>query len=58
MFVPRAHGLSSALKKVFDVYEIMQPLPLGPWIPGTLRGLSAGIKSTICPRSAVRIPGF
>ena len=36
MLVPRAHGLSSALnkKKVFDVYELMQP--------GTLVGVDTG----------------
>ena len=39
-FVPRAHGLSSALnKKVFDVYEIMQPLPLGAVDTGDIEGL-------------------
>ena len=41
MFVPRAHGLSSALnkKKVFDVYEIMKPGPLGAGFTGDIAGL-------------------
>ena len=43
MFVPRAHGLSSALnKKVFDVYEIMQPGPLGSVDTGDIAGLKCG----------------
>ena len=60
MFVPRAQGLSSALnKKVFDVYEIMQPSPRGAGDTRDIAGLrlSARIKPTICPLSAVGVPG-
>ena len=40
MLVPLAHGLSSALnKKVFDVYEIMQLLPLRAVDTGDIAGL-------------------
>ena len=40
MIVPRAHGLSSASnKKVFDVYEIMQPRSLGAVDTGDIAGL-------------------
>ena len=40
MFVPRAHGLSSASnKKVFDVYGIMQPRPLVAVDTGDIAGI-------------------
>ena len=40
VFVPRAHGLTSASnKKVFDVYGIMQPRPLGAVDTGDITGI-------------------
>ena len=41
VFVPHVHGLSSTLnkKKKFDVYETMQPRPLGAVDTGDIEGL-------------------
>ena len=40
MFVPHAQGLSSTMnEKMFDVYEIMQPRPLGAVDTGDIAGL-------------------